>query len=863
MNSIKNLTIKNIKYPIASKYDGEDNDIVETYATKIELNTEIEARKAVDGQTGQTYLANDATNYISKATDLNDADVTLDSALKTESDRAILQEDIIESAIGLATDGTHISTTGNYTNNATTITEEISAIDTALKSEADRAIKWENILESSIGLSDDGSHIATTGNYTSTAVTITGEISALDTQLKTTTDDLAAEINRATSQENTLEASIGLSETGTHVTTSGNYTNGATTITGEIAAIDSALKIESGRAINQEDTIESAIGLAKDGTHVTTSGNYTSKATTVTGEISALDTQVKLNADAIDMLNGEDEGSVKKALKDAKDYTDTEIQKLDVDEIGGTGKVVTTISETDGKISATTIDLVSTTVARTATEATDTKVAVDGTNVEKAIESLATSVKTVKDNAAKYSVKKVTDNLANNVREAYQLVETVEGVSKDIDVQIPIYKDSSLKSVALSDTNESGTSGQFLVLTYILDTGEESVQYLDVSKFLVESEFKDGLQVNSKGEVSVLIDPDSEFISVSDKGIKVSGISDIPSTTEKVTVSKEITVEGGPLADLYKNSLGKNTIAADITMQKLLEILFTKEIWPTNITFTEGVLSTSIVAPSFSANSTLVEVGTTVTVSACTPTATSYNTSARKLSGLTYGYSTDNTTKNSNTSISVAATNIVLNGDYTITRTVLGNIETKTGTISEVALAETSFTANEGSNTVKIAITGAAASCSFASIDSVWYYSNLGNIENTHKTSTYAEVTKTTSAPTNSKSITVTGVYPVYATKSSISSLDKLALQTSTIYEISMPVETSSEKQSFAIYNGKSIKSIQRFDTVANTYQDYSLSDFVASTVSYTIGANNTVTYIKYTRNAGTNGATKFKIILS
>lgn len=524
MNSIKNLTIKNIKYPIASKYDGEDNDIIETYATKVELNTEIEARKAVDGQPGQTYITNNAANYISKATDLNDADVKLDSALKIESDRAILQEDTIEAAVGLATDGSHTQTSGNYTNSATTITEEISALDTALRTESDRAIKQENTLESSIGLSDDGAHISTAGNYTNSATTITEEIASLDTQLKATTDNLATEINRATSQENTIEASIGLSETGTHITTSGNYTNSATTITGEIDALDSALKTESDRAINQEDVIESAIGLAKDGTYITTNGNYTSKATTVTEEISALDTQVKVNADAIDILNGEDEGSIKKALKDAKDYTDAEIEKLDVEAIGGTGKVITTISETDGKISATAIDLVSTAVARTATEATDTKVAVNGTNVEKAIESLATSIKTVKDNAAKYSVKKVTDNLANNVREAYQLVETVEGVSKDIDVQIPIYKDFSLKSVALSDTNESGTSGQFLVLTYILDTGEESIQYLDVSKFLVESEFKDGLQVNNKGEVSVLIDPDSEFISVSDKGIKVSGI---------------------------------------------------------------------------------------------------------------------------------------------------------------------------------------------------------------------------------------------------------------------------------------------------------------------------------------------------
>lgn len=519
MSSIKNLTIKNIKYPIASKYDGEDNDIVETYATKVELNTEIEARKTVDGQSGQTYAANDATNYISEATDLNNADVKLDSALKTESDRAIMQEDTIESAIGLATDGTHISTTGNYTNNATTITEEISALDTALKTESNRAIKQENTLESSIGLSDDGAHITTTGNYTSAATTITGEIASLDTQLKTTTDNLNTEINRATSQENTIEASIGLSETGTHVTTSGNYTNKATTITGEIDALDSALKTESDRAINQEDVIENAIGLAKDGTHITTPGNYTKDATTIAGEIAALDAQVKANVDAIDVLNSADTvtGSVAKSIKDA-------VEALDVDEIGGSGKVITTISETDGKISATAIDLVSTAVTRTATEATDTKVAVSGTHVEDAISSLATSIKTVKDNAAKYSVKKVTNNLASNVREAYQLVETVEGVSKDIDVQIPIYKDSSLKSVALSDTDDSNTTGQFLVLTYILDTGEESTQYLDVSKFLIESEFKNGLQVNKQGEVSILIDSDSEFTSVSESGLKISGI---------------------------------------------------------------------------------------------------------------------------------------------------------------------------------------------------------------------------------------------------------------------------------------------------------------------------------------------------
>jgi hypothetical protein len=50
------------------------------------LTAEIAARKAVDGQDGQTYAANTSANYISAATSLNDADVKLDAALKTADD---------------------------------------------------------------------------------------------------------------------------------------------------------------------------------------------------------------------------------------------------------------------------------------------------------------------------------------------------------------------------------------------------------------------------------------------------------------------------------------------------------------------------------------------------------------------------------------------------------------------------------------------------------------------------------------------------------------------------------------------------------------------------------------------------------
>ena len=54
----------------------------------------------------------------------------------------------------------------------------------------------------------------------------------------------------------------------------------------------------------QDNKIEASVGLNADGSHVTTTGNYTKNATTIAGEISALDTQVFTNASAITTLQG-------------------------------------------------------------------------------------------------------------------------------------------------------------------------------------------------------------------------------------------------------------------------------------------------------------------------------------------------------------------------------------------------------------------------------------------------------------------------------------------------------------------------------------------------------------------------------
>jgi hypothetical protein len=72
----------------STKTDGHYNyDVTaQDMASAAVLAAEIAARKAVDGQDGQTYAANTSANYISDATSLNNADVKLDAALKNANE---------------------------------------------------------------------------------------------------------------------------------------------------------------------------------------------------------------------------------------------------------------------------------------------------------------------------------------------------------------------------------------------------------------------------------------------------------------------------------------------------------------------------------------------------------------------------------------------------------------------------------------------------------------------------------------------------------------------------------------------------------------------------------------------------------
>lgn len=338
----------------------------------------------------------------------------------------------------------------------------------------------------------------------------------------------------------------------------------------------------------------------------------------------------------------------------------------------------------------------------------------------------------------------------------------------------------------------------------------------------------------------------------------------IEDTTETIKTTDAIPVAGGPLADLL-NKAGINSISPDTSMQDLFVSLFTKELWPTNLVFKEGTVSAAIAAPSFTlSNTSLVEVGATVTIGKTTLSAATMSTTARTYSGFTYGYSSsnDNTKDSSNTTITVNASNVALNSvNYTMKRTTNGSVENATANTNhaQVTLDSKTFKAIEGTNTVKVDITGPTANATFASMPVYYACSNLGKTNEEHKTEPKDTTTKTSTIPSNSKTLNVTGVYPYYTNKDNITTFAKLGLTTNKTLDVTFVAETASNKHAFKIPAKFNVTKITLLNTLGGKYEDYSVSRFSVTTETINVQGTN-VQYKVYTRNDGTNGSSSFKI---
>ena len=389
------------------------------------------------------------------------------------------------------------------------------------------------------------------------------------------------------------------------------------------------------------------------------------------------------------------------------------------------------------------------------------------------------------------------NSLGTNVREAYKLIDSNQTQHGNY---IKIYKDSSLKSVSLVE--------QELVFTYILSDGSENVVNVDVSKFITENEYGNGLQeinhiISAKLGEDTATNKNFLELEGEEEGKKSLVVRSVD--TDRTYTTDEITVMGGPLAKLLTD-VGINKIDAGTDIQTLLMTLLCKEIYPFNttsdtwymadeyalgnqkkISYSSPNFTTSIVAPSVSNFTTgTVEAGTkfTFTVSS---NATSTGSTASTVSNLTWGYSAadDDSVDSTSTSITKTWSSSIASDTYTLKTTVnngFGGVTKAdvTGTNSSKPSYSMEVQVADGTNKITWNVTGCTYTGTLPVNPSVYMVSNLGKTDAAIKTNVISAQTKTPSAPTNSTNKSVTGDrYSFYGTKQGTTGITNAVSMTS------------------------------------------------------------------------------------
>lgn len=281
---------------------------------------------------------------------------------------------------------------------------------------------------------------------------------------------------------------------------------------------------------------------------ITASNGYVlTGITEVAGKLTSY-TQTWLDASVVTYNGGDNVKSAIEALQ-------ATLNGLDVTEIKEDGKAIVSVSETDGKIAATAgnikaeyVDVDNTTLQWDTNS--DGTVESDLT-VQSAIAYLDSQITALETGAARYTLATVSENVSANVQTRYQLTQTVNGASAKVGEYIDIPKDKSLVSVQLghiddtltgedstthestSSTIASGTGADALVFVHQLANGNYKLTTVDVSTFLRESEFSNGLQVDN-GVVSVKATDSDGFLSVdATDGVKLSGVKSAINTAEQ------------------------------------------------------------------------------------------------------------------------------------------------------------------------------------------------------------------------------------------------------------------------------------------------------------------------------------------
>ena len=499
------------------------------------------------------------------------------------------------------------------------------------------------------------------------------------------------------------------------------------------------------------------------------------------------------NTQAIEILTGEGEGSVKKAAADAqaaaeataaadaaekaaaaetaaKGYADSLVKDAEgkslFDEVGAAAQALA-----DAKADAASLYQVKGDyeAAGAAAQALDDakEYAEKLTNIYDAAGSAADALDDAKEYAdglagnydavgsaadALDDAKEYADGLAGANASAISgltdRIGTLEGLSYASDVK---YEDGYIN---LYDATGAKIGAGFDASPFIVDGMLESVEFVDDSdsdalnttlrftfntdggKREIDVDFSDYVDTYHGDNSSITLDSNTNTFSV----------KEVAATKTKTVAT--IPVAGGPLEDLLKNA-GITEIAAGSSIEDVLFSLICKELWAKTLTFSEGTVASSISQPTFTLTNSgkTVEVGTKCTISDITMGAATPSVSKnRTYSGFTYGYSesNNNTQESTNTSITagidVAAAlnegNYTMTRDYTQFNGASDDSATANADASQVKLSGAELTVSYvGANSVKVTVGGPTASATFASMPVYYACSNLKKTKDAAKDS--------------------------------------------------------------------------------------------------------------------------------
>lgn len=320
----------------------------------------------------------------------------------------------------------------------------------------------------------------------------------------------------------------------------------------------------TGALQSEVDNIETAVGLNADGTHITATGNYIEGATTIAGEISALDSELKNTNDALGTKEDgkETDTAFGRIAKEVADRT-AAIEALDAEKEGSdeAGFITVKVTEVNGVITA--VDVASDDIA------SDTEL-----KAEEAKIANSATIKEVTTGDVKTYETAVTIKYVAAAGEVAAHIALVDKNDKELST-VPVA--DIIGNGVLKKSSYNATTG-ILTLTFATASGKDTTvdinlgALLDIEDVMIDTDSTDYLKVTTTPEseatgqavFKALIKKmaDASYA----EGAVVTGLADaadVKKYVDETVSSKNVSAEG----DEYITATAANnkvTVTADV-----------------------------------------------------------------------------------------------------------------------------------------------------------------------------------------------------------------------------------------------------------------------------------------------------------